>query len=150
MMNTREQLTTAARLVDNSADMLDHLVMDTDEDQELNDQVVASQRAIANALRITAERPAVVSPTEIAMVLARARFERRGFDPDRVKESDVGVLLPEAQAIIAMVASAQEDVRQAALTEVADALADEERRAISRPLGILGLQGARRIVEGLR
>lgn len=149
-MNTRDQLMAAARLVDNSANMLDQLVMDTDEDQELNDQVVASQRAIANALRITAERPAVVSPTEVAMVLARARFERRGFDPDRVKESDVDVLLPEAQAIIAMVASAQEDVRQAALTEVADALADEERRAISRPLGVLGLQGARRIVEGLR
>lgn len=149
-MNTRDQLMAAARLVDNSANMLDQLVMDTDEDQELNDQVVASQRAIANALRITAERPAVVSPTEVAMVLARARFERRGFDPDRVKESDVDVLLPEAQDIIAMVASAQEDVRQAALTEVADALADEERRTISRPLGVLGLQGARRIVEGLR
>lgn len=52
----RDSLRSAATIVGNHAEMLEHLVMDTPEDQALNDKVIAVAEASARALRTLAEK----------------------------------------------------------------------------------------------
>lgn len=77
-----EALACAADLVEKTAAMLDHLVMDTAEDQALNSQVAASHRKVAMTLRALAGQPdPAPAPADIDIDMTLAdRVTRRLTD----------------------------------------------------------------------
>lgn len=63
-VSLRRAARIAANLVDDTAKMLEHLVMDTSEDQDLNDTIVTTHRLAAAAIRTAIDAPAEVGTVE--------------------------------------------------------------------------------------